>query len=119
MTRMGAPKRSETPAVKADQPTSEGNSPISVRANVGKRVGGALYLHKSALKAVSAECRANVKRAQTLAGTSSFNVIKVRGKRISLLLYEDFDASAFPALLEAHTVDLSQGSVSRSSHRTS
>jgi DNA phosphorothioation-associated putative methyltransferase len=65
------------------------------------------------------ECRANVRKASELAGVSAFNVIKFKADTISLLLYEDFDSSAFPALLEAHTIKLSQESVSQSSYRSS
>jgi hypothetical protein len=52
--------------------------------------------------------------ASELAGVSEFNVIKLKGETISLLLYEDFDSASFPALLEAHTINLSGRSVSRS-----
>jgi DNA phosphorothioation-associated putative methyltransferase len=87
--------------------------------NVGKKVGGALYLHRSALRKMPLEYRANVKKASELAGVSAFNVIKFKADTISLLLYEDFDSASFPALLEAHTIDLSEESVTRSIYRGS
>ena len=65
------------------------------------------------------ECRAKVREASGIAGANAFNVVKFQDDKISLLLYEDFDSAAFPALLEAHTINLSKGSVTRSVYRGS
>ena len=67
------------------------------RSEVGKRVGGFLYLHQDALPLAGEEVREAVARAEGLSGGFEWNVAKVSPKRQSLLLYEDFSASAFPA----------------------
>ncbi len=87
---------------------------------VGKRVGGALYLHKDALSHTTSRVRQAVERAVHLADITpeAFNVLKIEGmdpKRISLLSYEPFDRFAFPSLLDSWTVDLE---AARCSHRT-
>ena len=89
--------------------------------SVGKRVGGALYLHVSALGATTAENREAVRKAQAIAQLDAkhYNVVKIKKGSVSLLLYEDFAASPFPALLDAYTVDLTEGRVARSTYRTS
>lgn len=75
------------------------------RSEVGKRVGGFLYLHKDALPLAGEEVRQAVGRAEGLSGGFEWNVAKVSPKRQSLLLYEDFSASAFPALLRSLSFD--------------
>ena len=90
----------------------------------GKQVGGALYLHVSALEGASETRRRAVDRAAHLAGIadSAFNVVKIQGKsptRVSLLAYEDFDQNPFPALLEGWTVDLKEKRSVRRSYRNS
>ena len=52
--------------------------------------------------------------AVDLAGIAHWNVVKIdlkEGSKVSLLVYEDFDTVAFPALVESHHVDLDAGSV--------
>lgn len=90
-------------------------------ALIGKKVGGALYLHKSALFCTSPENREAVKKAREITGIGSddFNVVKLQNDRVSFLLYEDFSTSAFPALLDAYSVDLSAKMVSRKTYRKS
>lgn len=66
----------------------------------GKRVGGALYLHRSALGTLEADL---LRRVEELARRCDalWNVAKVElsaGGGVSLLVYEPFEASAFPAL---------------------
>jgi DNA phosphorothioation-associated putative methyltransferase len=68
---------------------------------VGKRIGGALYLHASA---VGDDIRPRVARALEAAGPTNWNVVKLTPDAVSLLLYEDFDQAAFPALLAATRV---------------
>lgn len=75
-------------------------------ADTGKRVGGSLYVHSSAL---DDETRPLVERAVALAGAVEWNVAKVTAGSVSLLLYEDFEAAAFPALLASLKVDLGTG----------
>jgi len=78
---------------------------LAKKSEPGKRVGGFLYVHKDALPLASEEVRQAVARAEELAGGFEWNVAKVSDKRQSLLLYEDFSASAFPALLKAISFD--------------
>ena len=84
---------------------------------VGKRVGGAVYLHVSAVPAAVPDLRARIERASATANTP-WNVAKVAGQAVSLLLYEDFDVAAFPALLAAVRVAADGGEVVRTDYRT-
>ena len=79
---------------------------------VGKRVGGATYLHVSAIAATDEGTRRKVDRAASLADGQPWNVVKVTRDAVSLLLYEEFDEAAFPALLRSARVDLEDGTVS-------
>jgi DNA phosphorothioation-associated putative methyltransferase len=89
--------------------------------NIGKKVGGALYLHMSALAETKPEYQWLVKKAQEIASIADcdFNVVKLQRDKVSLLLYEKFSESAFPALLDAHTVDLKKQKASRTNYRNS
>lgn len=73
---------------------------------VGKRVGAALYIHREAIGCLAPEYLAVVDNSVRVAGVDSWNVAKIYRGGASLLLYEDFDESAFPALLRSTTVDL-------------
>jgi hypothetical protein len=77
-------------------------------------VGGALYLHASAL---DDETRPAVERAVALANGFEWNVAKVSPGSVSLLLYEDFDAAGFPALLASLKVDLETGKSAATDYR--
>ena len=90
------------------------------QSTVGKRVGGACYYHKSAVCWAGSASQKAIKEATRIARVrpDAFNVVKIQGeppKRISLLTYEDFDAKAFPALLDSWTIELNE---SRCAHRT-
>ena len=90
------------------------------RNTVGKRVGGARYYHTTAIPWSGAESEKAIEAAAqiTRLRSDAFNVVKIEGeppRRVSLLAYEDFDASAFPTLLDSWTVDLSEP---RYAHRT-
>ena len=95
-----------------------------VRNLVGKRVGGARYYHKSAIRWTDLRSRKALEEATRIARLSprAFNVVKFDGEppqRVSLLAYEDFDASAFPTLLDSWTVDFSRQRCAHRSYRTS
>ncbi len=83
----------------------------------GKRVGGALYLHVSAIPGAGLEMRERIERAAVAAERPDWNVVKVQGDAVSLLTYEAFDEVAFPALLTAVRVNLSDGIVTRTDYR--
>ena len=83
----------------------------------GKRVGGALYLHASALEDADSDIRESIGRAAVLADGDTWNVAKVQADAVSLLLYEPFDEAAFPALLAGVRVNLSNGNIVRTDYR--
>ena len=83
----------------------------------GKRVGGALYLHVSAIPGVELAMRERIERAAVAAERPDWNVVKVQGDAVSLLTYEAFDDVAFPSLLAAVRVNLSDGIVTRTDYR--
>ena len=94
------------------------------RNAVGKRVGGARYYHTSAIQWSDPKSRKAIKSATRIARLrpNAFNVVKIEGappRRISLLAYEDFDDSAFPALLDSWTIDLNERRCTHRSYRTS
>ncbi|SEG70900.1 DNA phosphorothioation-associated putative methyltransferase [Methylobacterium sp. 190mf] len=67
---------------------------------VGKRVGGAAYVHISALGELADEERAQIEAARERIG-EHWNVAKITTKGVSLLAYEDFETAAFPRLRHA------------------
>lgn len=79
------------------------------RGPAGKRVGGYLYLHRSAQNSLPDKDRNGLLKALDAAPGVDWNVSKTSAERVSLLLYEDFSDHAFPALLAATTIDLSTG----------
>lgn len=79
--------------------------------SVGKRVGGFLYVHRSACETLAEHDATLLAAAEEIAGDDGWNVAKISANTVSLLLYEDFDQSAFPALLRSLTVDLAGGAV--------
>ena len=83
----------------------------------GKRVGGSLYLHVSAIPGAELAMRERIERAAVAAERPDWNVVKVQGDAVSLLTYEAFDEVAFPSLLAAVRVNLSDGIVTRTDYR--
>lgn len=71
---------------------------------IGKRVGGTLYLHREAVDLLDAHDRSAIAAAEARSATSAWNVVKIRAGAVSLLLYEDFDANAFPRLIHGTCV---------------
>ena len=76
----------------------------------GKVVGGAVYAHKSAVPALGFSFVEKSEVASSIIEKGThWNVIKFDQKdpnKLSLLLYEDFKKSEFPALLHSFQVDL-------------
>jgi len=70
-------------------------------ARIGKRVGGYTYVHREALPLLPEEERALVEKTAGALHDHDWNVAKVGTSGVSLLLYEDFEANAFPALLRS------------------
>ena len=76
----------------------------------GKVVGGAVYAHTSAIQALGSTFIDKSEVASSIVQKGiEWNVIKFDQKdpnKLSLLLYEDFKKSEFPALLHSFQVDL-------------
>lgn len=85
-------------------------------AQIGKRVGRTLYLSVTALQGLAADHKDKVSRAVGFAGDPTWNVCKIERDFVSLLLYENFDDAAFPALLYSTRVDLRNGRVSNTDY---
>lgn len=89
------------------------SSKVHKKMSAGKRVGGYHYVHRSAKCALSDEEAKTVKRARLhLPQSFKWSVLKVEQRnrqRVSFLDYEDFELSAFPALLSSCSVDLITG----------
>ena len=76
------------------------------RQTVGRKVGGWLYVHRDAVPLLKSEDQARISDAASISGEDGWNVVKLRTDTVSLLTYEPFDHSAFPALLGSVSVDL-------------
>lgn len=83
----------------------------------GKRVAGTVYVHRSALSALEGFDAGRMARAESFAGPIEWNVAKIAKGSISFLLYEPFDAAAFPALLASAKVDIVSGDVTHTDYR--
>lgn len=83
-------------------------------AGVGKRVGGALYVHRSALDRLPPDRAMLIDAAAGQLTQGNWNVAKINlqdDRAVSLLEYEDFADSAFPALNASYRIDLTTGAV--------
>ncbi|WP_175558053.1 DNA phosphorothioation-associated putative methyltransferase [Roseibium suaedae] len=76
---------------------------------VGKRVGGWLYVHRSALSRLPEEIGRKVRDAESVSQATDWNVVKIRSEAVGLLTYADFDEHPFPALLHSASVELTAG----------
>jgi DNA phosphorothioation-associated putative methyltransferase len=76
------------------------------RSGTGKRVGQTLYVHRDACSGLTARLQGLLSRALARANSTDWNVAKLSNSGVSLLLYEDFDVAAFPALLKATIVEV-------------
>jgi DNA phosphorothioation-associated putative methyltransferase len=106
-----------SPRTPAERRTTRQPGMTDEGRGAGKRVGGALYLHVSAIPGAEPLMRECIERAAVAAERSDWNVVKVQGDAVSLLTYEAFDEVAFPALLAAVRVNLSDGLVTRTDYR--
>ncbi|PWB82915.1 MAG: hypothetical protein C3F11_09415, partial [Methylocystaceae bacterium] len=86
-------------------------------AVVGKRVGSAVYLHKDALPFPGDDAM-RLEDAEEICGHPEWNVAKITKSSISLLLYESFDDSPFPALLVSMKADFSTKEATRTDYRS-
>jgi DNA phosphorothioation-associated putative methyltransferase len=74
-------------------------------ASVGKRIGGALYIHRDAVREISASDQRLLRRALEISGGCEWNVARIEPERVALLNYESFDIH-FPALKHSLLVDI-------------
>ena len=88
----------------------------AMNRNVGKLVGGAVYVHRSAVGLLPSKHAATVEKAEALLEGPMWNVVRIAKGSVSLLLYESFDDAAFPALLASSKVDLVSGDVSHTNY---
>lgn len=85
--------------------------------SVGKRVGGFLYVHRDAIDLIEADLQAALEKATAYLPDLPWNVAKVSPSEVSLLVYEDFDRAAFPALLKSAKIDPVTGKVSERNYQ--
>lgn len=90
-----------------------------MRGAVGKRVRGALYVHRDAVDLLAPEERAKVAQATRLSPEPAWNVARIEAKHVALLRYRDFEEAAFPRLESSTRVDLEKGTVRRTEYRAS
>jgi DNA phosphorothioation-associated putative methyltransferase len=86
----------------------------------GKVVGGAVYIHKSALHLIALEQRALITETKNLREFCHFwNVVKFDKKdkhKFSLLDYQSFDDNEFPSLNSSYQINLKTRSYSSRNH---
>lgn len=86
---------------------------------VGKKIRGALYIHRSAAHLLGDVDQERVRRAAGLVAPLEWNVARLEAEHIGLLLYEAFFERPFPALQVAIRVDLASGNVQQRTFNTS
>ena len=88
-----------------------------MKFSIGKKVGGALYVYRSAIQLTDRIDPGLIAQAEACAGDVEWNVVRIAKGSVSLLLYESFDDAPFPALLASVKVDLASGEVCRTNYR--
>jgi DNA phosphorothioation-associated putative methyltransferase len=83
----------------------------ALRGEVGKRVADHLYAHITAVMRWPEAMRTRIDEAASLVQVTAgehYNVVKMHesGEQLSLLAYDDFDASPFPSLSKSWRVNL-------------
>lgn len=84
---------------------------------VGKKVRGALYVHRQAIGLLSDVDGARLSKALSIAGAEAieWNVARIEPQVVGLLDYADFREDPFPALRGSTRVDLSTGAIAQRS----
>jgi DNA phosphorothioation-associated putative methyltransferase len=108
-------RRSYDTGTEADAEVVDRTASIDQGAPPGKRVGGALYLHKDALGKSGPEAE-KIRAAERAVTDCEWNVAKIEKSSVSLLLYEPFE-EPFPALLFSTKVDLASGTSASTDYR--
>jgi DNA phosphorothioation-associated putative methyltransferase len=87
--------------------------------SVGKKVGGSLYIHRSAIDHLSEKNSGLLKEAIEISGNDGdWNVARFERSNVALLVYEDFKKKTFPALLESCRIDLFEKKATTRSYRS-
>lgn len=81
---------------------------------IGKKVRGALYVHRSALPLLTSTYLRLVEEAEAVASGEGWNVVRIETDVVAFLTYQSFDEAAFPALLRSTKVALKTKLVSSS-----
>lgn len=76
---------------------------------IGKRVRGALYIHRDAIGALGKEIQSTIDKAVLIATPVRWNVARVETHIVGLLEYEDFNTQAFPRLIASTRVNVETG----------
>ncbi|WP_057461102.1 hypothetical protein [Pseudovibrio sp. POLY-S9] len=79
---------------------------MAQKTKIGRRVGGWLYLHRSGVDFLPAEDAERLAQVVAQHPDTPWNLCKISKDKVSLLHYEDFEISGFPALLHSITFDL-------------
>lgn len=106
----------KNPAQSTDKPVKVIRSPRKTRhQKMGKRVGGSVYYHRSAVALLESSWRDLVGRAEACAGHPAWNVVRLGrdSDDLSLLHYPGFDEEPVPALEASVRVRLNTGSYQR------
>lgn len=90
-----------------------------MRKEIGKRVRGVLYVHRSAIALLSDGEKAALDRALERAGDVAWNVARISSGDVALLTYDNFDAVAFPTLRSSVKVELPDGPIKTTSYKDS
>lgn len=79
----------------------------------GKKVRGALYIHRQAIGLLSDADGARLARACSIAGAEriDWNVARIEAEVVALLDYADFREDPFPALRGSARIDLVTGAI--------
>ncbi|WP_170427223.1 hypothetical protein [Ruegeria arenilitoris] len=89
------------------------NTSTSSKNTAGKRVGGTIYLHASALQELEPKLLLVFEKAKAAVPEGfAWSVVKMdlrSPNRVSFLNYEDFDKAVFPALRSSCTIDANTG----------
>jgi hypothetical protein len=96
-----------------------GSGEVKSTTRIGKRVRGALYVHRDAIDLLPNEYRSRIRSALDLAPEVAWNVVRIEPFIVGIMLYDDFDTCHFPRLLHSVRVDLRLKQVTERDHRGS
>lgn len=93
------------------------------KIKIGKQLPDAIYIHSSAMNAISEDLVGIVDKITTALEIPSnvWNILKLykRDFKVTFLNYPDFDSYSYPALNHSYTVDLAKLTVRKASYENS